>query len=59
MFRLLANQNTFVYDYQEFVCDTPDDIEKLPKDCAAGSHAFVIETSDVYMLNSQKEWKKL
>ena len=43
----------------EYVCDAADDVEKLPTDCAMGSTAFAIESGDVYMINSQKEWVKI
>lgn len=44
--------------YTEIVCDTLADLATLPKqpECATGSCAIVIETSDVYVLNSQGEW---
>lgn len=53
---------TFNYkanNYMEFVCDEDIDIEKLPKDCAVGSIAFVINGAKVYMLNNQSEWVSL
>ena len=44
----------------ELVCDTEADVETLPTvNCAAGSSCLVIETSNVYILNSKKEWKKI
>lgn len=43
----------------EYVCDSADDVENLPIDCAMGSTAFIIENGDVYMINSQKEWVKI
>lgn len=46
-------------DYYEFVCDSVDDINALPTDCAPGSVAFVIEGSVCYMLNNQTEWKPI
>ena len=54
--------STFNYTankYLEFICDTETDVEKLPKDCSAGSIAFVVEGAKVYMLNNQKEWVSL
>lgn len=45
--------------YYEFVCDSVDDINALPTDCAPGSVAFVIEGSVCYMLNNQTEWKPI
>ena len=59
--------------YKEFICDTVSDIDNLPtnqydkqtykgnnKDiCATGSIAFVIATSEVYMLDSSGTWNKI
>ena len=57
--------------YREITCDSVADIQDLPtnkgignirspediiKLCATGSIAIVIETSDVYMLNTEGEW---
>ena len=51
------------YNYFEIMIDT---LEELPyvlddpsyKDICTGSVVYVIETADVYMLNSNKEWVK-
>lgn len=56
----------------EFILDTPDDLQYLPtqisegtqtdgnavdnKCCATGSSAFIISTSQLYMLNSKGIW---
>lgn len=55
-FGLVSNNGTHNYNYQEFVCDTPADISKLPKDSAPGSTAFVVSTSEVYMMNTERTW---
>lgn len=56
---------------REFTLDTPDDVEFLPTQttkgkhpqrtvdneyCATGSSAFVISTSQLFMLNSEGIW---
>ena len=48
-----------VNNLYEYVCDTEDDIYNLPKGCAPGSTAFIIETAEVYMINSNREWVKI
>lgn len=58
MYKLISNDGDVSYGIKEFVCDTPEDIVTLPS-CQMGSTCVVISTSDVYMLNSQKEWVKL
>ena len=45
------------YNYKEYVLDTKNDLVTInTKDCCAGSTAYIIETKEVYMLNSKKEW---
>ncbi len=54
-----ANQND--YHYCEFFLDNINELpqvllsEKGKKACP-GSIAFIIDTGDVYILNSQREW---
>ena len=45
----------------ELTCDTEADIASLPADktIAPGSSCLVIESSNVYILNSNREWKKI
>lgn len=47
------------YGRKEYTIDTPDDIENLSKDDPMGSYAFVISSSEVYMLNGSREWVKI
>ena len=49
-----------IFNVNEYVCDSVDDLVILPR-CAAGSIAIVLEenNSAVYMKNSQGEWVKL
>lgn len=47
---------------EEFVADKESDIETLSKEynlntCAPGSTCIVIETSNVYMMNSEGKWE--
>ena len=47
------------YNLKEFFCDTASDLAEIDKTTAcAGSVAYVIATSDVYILNNNKEWIK-
>lgn len=48
-----------VYEYREFVCDSVEEIQSLPRNILQGSNCFVIETSELYMLNGQQEWVKV
>ncbi len=46
------------FGIQEFICDSYEDIEHLPK-TKAGSTAFVIDENEGYILNNAKKWIKL
>ena len=59
----ITSQNGDVgYNVTEVVLDTPSDLEILKTEqwyLAPGSSAFVISTSEVYMLNGSREWVKI
>ena len=41
----------------EFLCETADDLENIPKDqINFGSAAIIIENALIYMANSKKQW---
>lgn len=50
----VADQN-----YKTFMCDLDVDVKDLPKDVAPGSSCFVLESSAVYILSSDKLWIKI
>lgn len=41
----------------EFLINSVDDLEQLPKE--VGSIALIANSSDVYICNNKKEWKKI
>ncbi len=59
---LLKQGSRVDYNYKEFYVDTFADLASIDleaeKPCP-GSIAFIIATSEVYVLNSQLEWKKI
>ena len=60
MITISANGNKPAYGIKEYVLDTRADIKNLPvKGATTGSRAFIIETSEYYMLNSKKEWVEI
>ena len=60
MYTINSNSGKVSHGIKKFIVDTVDDIFELPiADTAAGSTAFVIENSTYYMLNNQKQWKKV
>lgn len=59
MITLTKQNGEETYGLVEITVDTVSDIEYLPVSCLPGSVAFVIETSDVYMLSGQGKWVKI
>lgn len=59
MIKMTSQNGEIVYDVKEYVCDSPDDLPNLPRNCGMGSTCIVISTSEVYMMNSEREWSKI
>ena len=56
---LLKQGGRVDYNYKEYYLDTAAELSSIPTyDCATGSVAYIIATQQVYILNSQKEWKE-
>lgn len=55
---VVKNNDRYIYNLVEIVCDAETDIAGLPTTFSPGSKAFVIETSSNYMLSTNKVWKK-
>lgn len=55
---VVKNNDRYIYNLVEIVCDEETDIAGLPTTFSPGSKAFVIETSSNYMLSTNKVWKK-
>ena len=62
MISIYSQNGEVEYRVTEYTLDTPDDLEQLKimgRNAAPGSSAFVIATSEVYILNNQREWVKI
>ena len=59
MFSIIKENNKTQYSLTEYIADKESDVENLPITCLPGSTCIVIETSEVYILNTQHKWKKL
>ena len=57
-YMITSNDGNVAHGIKEFVCDTVEDLQTLPQ-CKMGSTAFVIATSEIYMINSKGEWVKI
>lgn len=45
------------YNYKEYVLDTKDDLTNINTgECCPGSIAYIIDSKELYILNSKKEW---
>ena len=60
MISIGANRNKIAYGIKHYNLDTEQDLQLINTSRETmGTTAFVIETSQHYMLNSSKEWKKV
>lgn len=57
--KMISTNGQTQYGVDEFVIDSPDDLKKLPSRSQMGSAALCIENGNVYMKNSQGEWKEV
>ena len=45
------------YNYKEYVLDTKNDLVNInTSECCPGSIAYIIDSNELYILNSKKEW---
>lgn len=59
---LYRQDGDILYGIKDYVVDSVSDLDSLPTDLnkiKAGSQAFVIQTSERYMLNSKGVWVKV
>lgn len=56
---IIRQGDTDQYNIIQYVCDTREDVQKLVTSDGAGSTAFVIEDSSVWMLSTENVWKEL
>jgi len=60
LIRIRANGNRLAHGIKKFTVDTFDEIAKINLAAVAmGSIAFVIDTSETYMLNGSRVWVKV
>jgi hypothetical protein len=56
MRKLLSTNGQVQYDHDEWIVDTPEDLDTIPPHSGMGSIVFVISTATLYMKNSEGEW---
>lgn len=59
MINISSQSGHTTYGLKEYILDTPEDLMDLPITDKAGSTAFIISTSQVYVINSKGEWKEV
>lgn len=57
-YKLISTNGDIQYNINEYVVDTPEDLEKLPN-CAMGSSALCLSNSSVYIKNSKGKWVEI
>lgn len=56
---LLSSNGQIAYNLNEYVVDTPEDLEKLSPKALMGSYALCLSNSEVYVKDGQGQWKML
>ena len=55
---LIQSDSNVAHGVNTYVVDEEEQVKNLPVSCKPGSQAFVIESGNVYFLNSKREWKQ-
>ena len=60
MYSIIKRDESVVYNVNEYMCDSVEDLDSLPH-CAPGSVAIVLEEGNAaaYMKNTEGKWVKL
>ena len=58
MYTVRAHDGDIEYGINEYVCDTADDLQSLPR-CKMGSVALVLDNSTVYVKDGNGDWRPL
>ena len=56
-FKLTSTNGQVQYNVDEYVIDSPEDVETLPRKCAPGSAALCLSNGEVYVKGPTGEWK--
>ena len=54
--KMTSTNGQVQYNIDEFVIDTPDDLQKLPKKSAMGSAALCLSDGSVWVKGSDGQW---
>lgn len=57
MYSLIKQNDDVTYNLRDYTCDTENDVRFVPTNCAPGSSLLVIETGNMYLLNTSLTWE--
>ena len=55
-YNMISTNGQVRYHVDEYVIDTPDDLEKLPPQAAPGSSAICTSNGEVYIKDNKGKW---
>lgn len=58
MYKIVRSNGDIAHDITEFIVDTAEDIAALPAHAGMGSKVYVIDSGELYIKNSKKEWRR-
>ena len=58
-YSVMKQNDKIQYNVVEYITDSAADISTLPTDVGPGSTCLVTATSEVYVLNTNKQWVKM
>lgn len=56
MIQIVKRNNVFTYGIKEYVIDTAEELNNLPKDILMGSKVYIISTNQNFIKNGNGEW---
>lgn len=58
-FKMTSTNGQVQYNVNEYVIDSPQDLNSLPKNAAPGSAALCLSDGSVYVKGTDNEWKEV
>lgn len=58
-YSIMKQNDKIQYNIVEYIVDSASEINTLPTDIGSGSTCLVTGTSEVYVLNTSKQWVKM
>ena len=55
-YKMISTNGQIQYGIDEFIIDSKEDLQKLPKRSMPGSAAICTSTGDVYIKNASGKW---